>query len=126
VINLERLRRLPPRPIGTCPPWHPVDTQMAAALLRTHSKTLLRWRKSTFGPQSEPHNLYVGNHRWWLPGRLLEWWESRVLPAGERRDYAQIVADWRAENRYMCTLFDDEHLVPEALPKPRKRRKRTS
>ena len=95
-LDKEKLRSNPPRAFGTHPPWVPVPTFAAANFLNVHLKTLLLWRRQGVGPQAVPKDTYIHNQLYWLPGKLLEWWEATAL--GQGRSYQQICDEWAKAN----------------------------
>lgn len=106
-IKFDRLKSKRPHSFGSTPPWIPLSTGHAARLLRVHPQTLLAWRAAGIGPVSEPKDKYVGRtgtHVYWLGGKLVEWWESLVLPAKDRRTFEQICDEWRSKNAVLLAI----------------------
>lgn len=107
---------------GTYLPWVPVTTIEAAAFLKVHPKTLLKWKRSGIGPAALPYEEYIGKGFLWLPGKLLEWWEARHAPSP--RLYQQICSEWTPESPEQVTLGLTYVLPPKPLMRQLRRRRR--
>lgn len=123
MLYVENLRRRTPRPLGPLPPWVPIRTHAAAEFLGVHQKTLLAWYRAGVGPQPRPKEQSTHNQLWWVPGRLLEWWE-RMVTGGQGRTYEQICADWCSANVVLNTMNMSWDMPPVVCSRHARRRRR--
>jgi hypothetical protein len=78
---------------GTHAPWVSVPTFAAANFLKVHEKTLLKWHHLGVGPEPEPRDKYTQNQLYWVPAKLLAWWEAQTSDRPRTED--QIIAEWK-------------------------------
>jgi hypothetical protein len=100
--NAVKLRKNSPPSLYGFPPWIPVQTFAAANFLRVHEKTLLRWHRHGLGPQPIEKERYLDNQLYWLPGKLLAWWESQTM--AQPRSYQEICTQWCDENKPIMAM----------------------
>lgn len=111
--------------IGPHIPWYPVTTEIAAAILGVHVKTLLRWYRSGNGPEAIDRDTYLNNQLYWQPAKLVEWWETRTY--GKTRGFQQICQDWvNATEDDVIRLLDKWEAPQRPMGRHLRRRRRSS
>jgi hypothetical protein len=125
MIYVANLGRRTPQSLDGLPPWVPISTYAAANFLNVHQKTLLAWYRTGVGPQPLPKDQSTHNKLWWVPGRLLEWWE-RIVTDGRGRSYEQICSDWRRDNAVLDSMNLAWEMPPRVGLRHLRRRRRES
>ena len=111
--DLKRLKKNPPQAMGAFPPWLPLSTEIAAAFLRVHPKTLLTWYRAGIGPSPVKQGIFVGRQLYWRPGDLIAWWEQQILPPDQARSFEKVCADWQAKGPWEVSA-DEKYALPPA------------